>query len=503
MSEFSLQHLFPGLATEMTVNGAQIDSRKLSEGDVFVAVASERMDGFQFAQKAQQAGARAIVSNSVEAKTADLEIPVFYRDELLDELGYVAATVNGHPSRQLKLVGVTGTNGKTSTCQFVASIHDQLGQLATPAYRGGYIGTNGQGLWGDLVTIENTTPDVFSLNQMLKGQLDEGAKVTAIEVSSHGIHQQRIQQLNFDVVMFTNLSRDHLDYHPTMEAYGQVKKQLFTDYSHKTAVINTDDEFGRTLARELLASSASIGQVLTLSVQDSNADIYAEGLDLNDQGMNFIWHSPWGVGEISAQVYGEFNCANLLAAASACCATGGRFEDVCGAIENLKPVAGRMEFIPWSTQGAGVVVDYSHTPDSLAKALQACRHHVNGDLWVVFGCGGDRDPGKRPLMAQAAEQFGDRVVVTDDNPRFEESEAIIAETVKGFKKPERVEAIGDRKAAIEFALAHAQPQDLVLIAGKGHEDYQEIRGVKHHFSDQEVVRNFGHSPQLETGVTHD
>jgi UDP-N-acetylmuramyl-tripeptide synthetase len=345
------------------------------------------------------------------------------------------------------------------------------------------LGTLGNGLVGERVEAKNTTPDPIVLQRLLSEYLRRGARCVAMEVSSHGLHQGRVSGLKFDVAIFTNLTRDHLDYHGTMEAYAEAKYELFSARGLTHAVVNVDDEWGERYVRRLRGHGLEV-VTYGMSVE---AALRASNVKLSESGVAFDVESAYGGGHVQARVLGTFNASNLLAVLGALMAAGIGMPQAIAAVEKLQPVPGRLERVG----GAGrplVVIDYAHTPDAIEKTLAALRPTVapGHRLVCVFGCGGDRDPGKRPLMGQAASRLADRVVVTSDNPRSEDPHAIIEQIVAGMRGRE-YEAIEDRQVAIFSAIHRARPGDVILLAGKGHETYQEIAGVRHPFNDREVA----------------
>lgn len=456
--------------------GICLDSRQCTNNSVFVALTGSARDGWDYCDQAVSLGATLVLTNSPNWTYRD-DISVIYDPQLNGVLGDLAAEFYGHPSKKLGLIGVTGTNGKTSVCQFISQL------LTTMGYPCGYVGTNGYGLWGDFSELNNTTPDIFELNRILATLVTDGADFCAIEVSSHGLDQHRVDGLLFKTVGFTNLTRDHLDYHGDMESYAQAKSRLFYEFDYHTAVINLDDDFGRQLLTNLNGRPG----IYSYSTCE-NADLMAVDPLFTPEGQSFDLDSPWGEKRISVPLYGEFNQSNLLAAAGLILSLGMEFSSLINALTSLESVKGRMEFIP-TEQNKAIAVDYAHTPDALEKALLAMRQHCRGRLWVIFGCGGDRDKGKRPLMAAIAEKQADFIIVTDDNPRTEDSEAIMADIAKGFAGlPQKgIWYQSDRRSAIEIAVAQSVAGDAILIAGKGHESYQIVGTEKFDFSDQSVV----------------
>jgi UDP-N-acetylmuramoyl-L-alanyl-D-glutamate--2,6-diaminopimelate ligase len=374
------------------------------------------------------------------------------------------------------MVGVTGTNGKTSVCQWVAQAMDGLGRRAA------VLGTLGNGLVGERAEARNTTPDPVVLQRELADYLRRGAKVAAMEVSSHGLDQGRTAGIKFDVAVFTNLTRDHLDYHHTMEAYAEAKYRLFNARGVGRAVINVDDAWGRRFADRLRGSPVDV-----LGYGLEGGRLRAARISQTEAGLRFRVEGEWGEGEVAVPVLGAFNVANLLAVIGTLLAGGVEFAAALAAIGKLTPVPGRLERLGGGSHPL-VVVDYAHTPDALEKALAALRPVVAAGhrLLCVFGCGGERDPGKRPIMGEAARRLADHVIVTSDNPRGEDPQAIIAAVMAGIPE-DGAEAIVDRQVAIFTAIHNARPGDIVLVAGKGHETYQEIAGVRHPFRDAEVA----------------
>ena len=457
------------------------DSRAVKRGSVFVAYPGTFQDGRRFIADAVAKGAAAVLWER-EGFTWDerWQVPTLGIAGLRARISDIAGHVYGRPSHALWMAGVTGTNGKTSVSQWIAAANDALG------CRSAVIGTLGNGLVGELGEAKNTTPDPIVLQRLLAEYLKRGARCVAMEVSSHGLDQGRTAGIEFDVAIFTNLTRDHLDYHRTMEAYAEAKYRLFSARGLSQAVINVDDDFGRRFAERLRGGSL---EIITYGIDPAHAPrVWGSNIRFTDAGVDFVIASEWGRSRVRAGVLGAFNVSNLLAVVATLIAHGTPFEDAVAALRHLEPVAGRLERV--AAPGAPlVVVDYAHTPDALEKALAALRPSVaeGGRLFCVFGCGGDRDPGKRPLMGELAARLADRVIVTSDNPRSEKPTAIIEQVLSGIVEGE-VEAIEDRQVAIFTAVHQARPGDVILVAGKGHETYQEIAGVRHPFSDREVAR---------------
>lgn len=478
-----LHHITPWPAEyPILITGIADDSRKVSPGDLFIAHAGPKAEHHRFIEQAIQQGAVAVLREAADgAPSFELiqNIPVFSIPRLREQLPTIASRFYQNPTEHLKFVGVTGTNGKTSCSLFIAHV------LTKCERRCGLIGTLGEGFPGSITPGTLTTPGAIDLQRSFAALLKDGATHVAMEVSSHSLVQHRVAGVPFEVAIFTNLTRDHLDYHGDMYHYGQAKRLLFLTPGLKHAVINADDAFGR----ELLTEFRSQLSCTAYSLEGELAGVptvYVENLELHSHGFSAHIYSPWGEGELHSKLLGRFNVANVLAALTTLCVLGLPFATVLEELALLPSVPGRMQCLGGGDKPLAVV-DYAHTPDALEKALTALREHTKGRLWCVFGCGGNRDAGKRPLMAQVAESHSDQVVITDDNPRFENPETIIKEILGGIKNKEAVVVEPDRRQAIRYALTHAQVGDAVLIAGKGHETYQQIGEEKRHFSDVEEV----------------
>jgi UDP-N-acetylmuramyl-tripeptide synthetase len=454
------------------------DSRAVKLGSVFVAYPGTTLDGRAFIAEAVARGAAAVIWER-QGFTWDerWEVPNLGVENLRLRISAIAGAVYGDPSAALWMAGVTGTNGKTSVSQWIAAASDALGR------RSAVIGTLGNGLVGERFEAKNTTPDPIVLQRSLADYLRRGARNVAMEVSSHGLDQGRVAGIKFDVAVFTNLTRDHLDYHGTMEAYAEAKYRLFSARGLRQAVVNVDDPTGAAFVQRLGGSGK---EILTYGT-GAGAMLQATQVSLSEAGVRFRVEGAHGSAEVRAQVLGAFNVSNLLAVLGALIAQGIAFVDAVRALGTLEPVPGRLERVGGGERPL-VVIDYAHTPDALEKALVALRPTVAAGhrLVCVFGCGGDRDPGKRPLMGSAAAKLADLLVVTSDNPRSEDPHAIIAQILQGIPNG-RAEAIEDRQVAIFSAVHHARAGDVVLLAGKGHETYQEIAGVRHPFNDREVA----------------
>jgi UDP-N-acetylmuramoyl-L-alanyl-D-glutamate--2,6-diaminopimelate ligase len=454
------------------------DSRSVKLGSIFVAYPGSVRDGRAYIPEAIARGAAAVLWERTGFNWLEAwEVPNFGVENLRGRISEIAGHVYGNPSESLWMAGVTGTNGKTSVSQWIAAACDGLGRRAA------VLGTLGNGLVGERVEGKNTTPDPIVLQRLLADYLRRGARVVAMEVSSHGLEQGRVAGIKYDAAVFTNLTRDHLDYHGTMEAYAEAKFGLFSARGLRHAIVNVDDDYGRLFAERLEGSAI---EVITYGTGE-DARLRAHDAKLSPSGVRFRVASSWGHGEVNASVLGAFNVSNLLAVLGTLIAAGVSFEEALDAVSRLQPVTGRLERVGGDSAPL-VVIDYAHTPDALEKALQALRPAVGrgGRLVCVFGCGGDRDPGKRPMMGLVAARLADRVVVTSDNPRSESPREIIEQILAGMKCDD-VEALEDRQVAIFTAVNQARPGDVVLLAGKGHETYQEIAGVRYPFSDREVA----------------
>lgn len=450
------------------------DSRKVQDGSLFLAYPGVHSDGRNYIFQAIQAGAAAVAWESRDfAWNPAWQVANVGVSGLKDQVSEIAAEYYGQPSQKLHMVGVTGTNGKTSVSQWIAQALTAIGQKTA------VIGTIGNGFVDAQNEASNTTPDAILLQGMLADFATQGAKAVAMEVSSHGLHQGRVNSVQFDVAVLTNLSRDHLDYHETMEEYAAAKELLFTWPGLGISVINADDAFGQHIGGKLKAQSKAL---LTYGV--SQGDVLATDLKLHQQGLTMHVATPQGDAIVNAPVLGRFNAYNVLAVLAALLALKVSLSEAVAAIAKIKPVAGRMQQFGGDCKPL-VVVDYAHTPDALEKVLATLREQVQGKLICVFGCGGDRDAGKRPLMGRVAAKLADCLIVTSDNPRSEDPADIIRQVVSGIDGAYLAEA--DRATAIKQAVQSARGGDIVLIAGKGHEDYQEIAGVKTPFSDAAVA----------------
>lgn len=463
---------------ELFVQGITADSRKIKPGDLFVAIPGLHVDGRQFIGEAERKHAVAVLCEP-RAPVSKTSIPVLEIDNLKSKVGAIASRYFGDPSSRLSVVAITGTNGKTSCSHFIAQALSSLG------CRCGVVGTIGYGAPGDLIESSMTTPDSIDLQDHLAYLVKKSCKVVALEASSHGLEQGRLNGTKVETAIFTNITRDHLDYHDSFEAYQEAKKLLFTRSGLETVIINMDDDYG-----EVLKKSVSEGvDIYTTSILNSAADLHCQNITLDENGMSFELISPWGESLVKSRLMGEFNISNLLSTAALLGSRGFSLKDIVTAISNAGAVKGRMEVLRNDNQPT-VVIDYAHTPDALEKALRATHNHCKGDLWCVFGCGGDRDRGKRSEMGRIASRLAQHIMITDDNPRSESSMTIVGDIFQGVICGSDVEIETNRRSAIRKVLARAGAGDVVLIAGKGHEEYQEVMGEKLAFSDHEVVREF-------------
>jgi UDP-N-acetylmuramoyl-L-alanyl-D-glutamate--2,6-diaminopimelate ligase len=460
---------------EVEITGINIDSRKIKDGHLFVAMKGTQVDGHRFIAKAIELGAKAIMLENMPEEKDD-KITYVQVESSEEAVGPATTVFYGDPSNKLKLVGVTGTNGKTTIATLLYNMFRQFG------YKTGLLSTVCNYIDGEPIPADHTTPDPIELNALLGKMVDAGCEYAFMECSSHAIHQRRIGGLHFTGGIFTNLTRDHLDYHKTFENYRDAKKMFFDNLGKDAfAITNADDRNGMVMVQNTKA------KIKTYSMQRM-ADFQARILECHFDGMLLDIDSK----EVAVQFIGRFNVSNLLAVYGAAVMLGKQSEDVLVAMSTLKSVNGRLEPIH-SPEGYTAIVDYAHTPDALENVLNAIHDVLNGKGHVitVCGAGGHRDKGKRPLMAQEAVRQSDKVILTSDNPRDEEPQAIIDDMLAGLdnKQQKKVLSIVDRKEAIRTACMMAQKGDVILVAGKGHEDYQEINGVKHHFDDHEVIRD--------------
>ena len=475
-----LSELLPdvaGVPADLLITGLVQDSRAVKLGNAFVAIGEFGPHGLNYVNAAKAAGASIVI---YDAPDADVAVPTdaIRVDALRTRLGAMADQFHGQPSAAMHVVAVTGTSGKTSTVQLLAQAFTLLKKTA------GTIGTLGAGLYGDPKPTGFTTPLVLQTHALLAEMHAQGAEVIAMEVSSHALAQGRVDQVHFDIAVFTNLSRDHLDYHKDMQDYADTKAKLFAWPGLKTVVVNQDDAY----AEQMLSAVASDVNITRISAAEhANAQVYATQIQLDAAGIRFQLHHAGQAYTVQSTLLGRFNVDNLLTVVAVLHASGYSMADILDILPQLQPVAGRMNRLGGDDQHPLAVVDYSHKPDPLKQALLSLKDHLQGELICVFGCGGERDRGKRPEMAAIAESIADRVIVTDDNPRNEDGDAIVADIMAGFNHPNAVKVERNREKAIIEAIQTARPGDIILIAGKGHETYQEVAGVTHAFDDREVA----------------
>jgi UDP-N-acetylmuramoyl-L-alanyl-D-glutamate--2,6-diaminopimelate ligase len=474
-------------APDVVVSDLTIDSRRVRPGAAFVALPGTRTHGVGFAAQAVAAGARVILwepvagvaAPRVPANVAAIAVP-----DLTVKLGGVADRFFDAPSAAVRVLGVTGTNGKTTTAYVIAEALERVGESSA------YAGTLGCGRIGAVRSGSHTTPDCITVHRQIAELRAQGVRLLGMEVTSHALDQHRVAGVRFEAAVFTNLTRDHLDYHGTFTAYGEAKARLFTWPGLKHAVINVQDPFGPQLAERTVATAMTTygrgSAVLVRRAGRFDKDIYATHVAAGPRGLDISYGGSFGAAQLRSRFIGDFNVDNALAALATLLGLGVAPPDAIAALEHCSAPPGRLETL--SAPGRPLaIVDYAHTPDALEKALLAVRKHCEGRLFCVFGCGGDRDKGKRPLMGAIAERLADRIIVTDDNPRTEDGDAIVADIVNGLTAPESALIERDRARAIGVAIADAQPGDAVLIAGKGHEDYQIVGVERRYFSDRDVA----------------
>lgn len=470
---------------DVDIAGLKLDSRQVTHGDCFVAVPGYQVDGRNFVSQALAAGAVAVLQQA-NSFSVDVSrgVPILCVPHLNEQLSAIAGrfyqSAHGQlPSERVKVVGVTGTNGKTTVTHLLAQLYQGLGQQAA------VLGTLGSGFIDALLAEKNTTPDPMTVQARIAGLANEGAEVVAMEVSSHALVQGRVSALHFNAVVATNVSRDHLDYHGSMESYAAAKEDLFTHYPTHARIYNLDDAY----VREWFERSPGNALSYSLRAQADARTLLATDIEYHDQGASMTLHWQDQQHRAHSSLVGEFNVSNVLAAVTTLLADGFELTQIIPQLATLRAVAGRME----TYTGAGkalAIVDYAHTPDALEQVLKAARRHCSGQLWCVFGCGGDRDRGKRPQMGAVASQYADVAVVTDDNPRTEAPLTIIADIVSGMKGTARIIEHPGRRDAVLATLAQAAPDDVVVFAGKGHEDYQIIGTQTYNYNERAVVEAY-------------
>lgn len=478
----------PAVLASQTVMGLAADSRAVRPGEVFFATRGARRHGLEFLEAVRAAGALAVVWEPPYDGSLPTDRPLLLLavPELRSRLGSIASRFYGAPSQRLPVVGITGTDGKTSCAHFIAQALSG-GAEAGPC---GILGTLGIGVYGQTEPSPHTTPDPLTVQRWLARLVADERRYAVMEVSSHALDQGRVNGVEFAVAVLTNLTRDHLDYHGTPEAYAAAKRRLFFDHHPGWAVLNLDDAFGRGVAAGLHGHSQTqvIGYGLGERPAQLEGFVWGEELELTPAGLRLRIRSSWGDGELQTELLGRFNASNVLATLATLLALGLPWAEALRRVAQTATVPGRMERLGGQAGQPLAVVDYAHTPHALEQALRALREHGGRRLWCVFGCGGDRDSGKRPLMGAVAERLADRVIVTDDNPRTEDPARIVRDILAGVQLPKAATVIRDRRVAITQALTEAAAGDIVLIAGKGHEDYQIIGTERFPFSDHAVVR---------------
>jgi len=474
------------------------DSRALNKGDVFCAVIGSGQDGREYIDQAIASGALLILAEcqneqqhgnilwrkiNSDHKGEERQVAIVQFYQLNHHLFAFAMAYYQQPQNKMVMIGLTGTNGKTSTSQLIAKLLEVNGKSTA------VIGTNGAGKLDKLIELNNTTPGATQLSQLLAKFVDDKVSYVAMEVSSHALEQRRVTNELFDIALFTNLSRDHLDYHHTMENYAQAKKKIFTYTSGQVAIINGDDEIGQQWLKNWPAEQSVMVYGRSSAISQAASFVQATNIKHHAKGVSFLLTTHLGEINIDSPLMADFNVDNLLAAIAVLMIEKVSLNDIADSIAKITAIIGRMETITENGQ-VTAVVDYAHTPDALENALKACRQHCQGELWVVFGCGGDRDKGKRALMGGIAEDLADHLVITNDNPRSEAPEMIVSDILSGCQQTEKVAIILDRQQAVLSTLSYAKADDIVLFAGKGHEDYILIADKTISYNERDVVRSF-------------
>lgn len=463
----ALSTLLEGIVSDLPdqmISGLSLDSRKVRTGDLFFACSGQKTNGAKFIDEALSKGAVAVLEENIVNRF---------------QIGHIASRFYQHPSHHLTIVGVTGTNGKTTITHLVAQALEETGHACAVA------GTLGTGRLGELAPTTNTTPDAISLQNLFAGFANSKIRFVAMEVSSHALDQGRVEGTQFHSAIFTNLTQDHLDYHGNMQAYGLAKKRLFHLPDLQYAIVNVEDPFGKVLLRELPPGV----QIIRYGLSPVETDVFATDLRFSGKGLHMEVQTSAGSGVLNSPLLGKFNAYNLLAALSALLTLNIPLEQALYGLSKAGAPPGRMELFGGGERAPKVVVDYAHTPDALEQALITLREHTIGQLWCVFGCGGERDTGKRAPMGATAERFADHAVLTHDNPRNENPTTILENILSGMSFPKRVSVIPGRAEAIRHAILTAKSDDIVLLAGKGHETYQQIGNTCFPFSDCVEVQN--------------
>jgi UDP-N-acetylmuramoyl-L-alanyl-D-glutamate--2,6-diaminopimelate ligase len=475
--------------SDTNVSNISLDSRTVLAGGLFLLLAKDPQQRSQFLQQAVDKGVAVIAYDKEHAlslveQAVCEHIETYAIDKLADNAGEIAARFYGRPSESLTVIAITGTNGKTSVSQFIAQALESLG---VPC---GVIGTLGVGRIEELKSTGMTTPNPVTLQSVLAEFKKLAINHVVIEASSHALEQGRLNSVDINIAVLTNLSRDHLDYHSSMESYARAKQRLFEFASIDKAVLNVDDDFGQTLAKQLDKKAVKLLSYSSQTNTQINVDMHIQAVAISTkpEGISFKLQNKNSHANINSPLVGRFNVDNLLAATLALLASGIDFKQAIEAITHCRAVEGRMQVYGGKNQ-VQVVIDFAHTPDALTQVLTSLKSHLSekGELWCVFGCGGDRDKGKRPLMGQSAERYADKLVITADNPRSEANDEIVEDIVSGISNMTHTHIEHDRQKAIIHAITAATDDDIVLVAGKGHEQYQEVLGIKHPFSDAKVV----------------
>lgn len=518
---------WPHLTRQASLNEVWVknlchDSRHVKPGDLFIAVPGLTTDGRKYINTAIEKGAVAVLAEDfgpspgshVDPIPGAHSVPIIPYSNLKNTFGHIAARFYGDPSKLMPVIGITGTNGKTSCSHFIAELSSYF-QTKTAI-----MGTLGNGFLGKLETTSHTTVDAIEVQKTLANLLNSGANMAAMEVTAHALSQGRVEGVHFHTAILTNLTRDHLDDYKTMAEYWQAKKRLFLDFTPAHVIVNVDDEHGRELFEELRViqgsqsrddlhnkynsnhQSRNLNTLIGYSTRsktelnnssschyDPNSLITTEYCHLDENGIQAEINTPFGNAQFHCQLLGRFNLSNILASLAALCVQGIPLSEMTKYLPKLNTVNGRMLRLGGGKNQPIVVVDFAHTPDALKEVLMALRPHCRGKLWCVFGCGGERDPGKRPIMAETVEKLSDRAVVTQDNSRTEDGNRIIHDIMKGFNNQHAVKIEPDRAKAIDFAIQSAAAEDIVVVAGKGHETYQWIGNEKIPFSDEQVVNH--------------
>ncbi len=466
------------------ITSITLDHREIEKDSLFIAIQGHTIDARDYISAAIDAGASAVLADAGETtESYQIErikgVPVVHFPHLKSALSNIAANFYQMPSQRLNVIGITGTNGKTTVSHLTAQWLNELGRKTA------LMGTTGNGFLSQLNVAKNTTASPVEIQKAFFDFTQQNATDVVMEVSSHGLVQDRVKAVEFDAAIFTNLSRDHLDYHGTMEAYAEAKLRLFTHYKTQVSVINGDDPVGSEWLMQMPEAIAVSMSASTLA-DFTGRKLWLVNANYLETGIHVQFDSSWGGGVFTLNLVGDFNVMNALLSLASMLGLGFEKQDLIDCAGQLKPVIGRMEVFS-QVEKPILVVDYAHTPDALEKALLALRRHCDGKLWCVFGCGGDRDVGKRPMMAEIAEKLSDHVILTDDNPRNEPSDQIMNDMKRGLQVPEKAVVLHDRVKACSYAFEHAQANDIILIAGKGHEDYQITEKGTFHYSDRETA----------------